>query len=57
VVPVTTASIDTSMNEASAALRDATQLFSPDPRPGVVIGYRVTNEIHNWPGQHTIGGL
>jgi hypothetical protein len=57
VVPVTTASIDTSMNEASAALRDATQLFSPDPQPDVVISYRVTNEIHNWPGQHMVGGL
>ncbi len=56
VVRASIASIDTSQDETIAELQNATQLFSPAPQPAVV-GYEVTDEVHNIVGQRSVGGL
>jgi hypothetical protein len=56
VVPLATSSIDDSRDETVAALTDALQLFGPAPTSSVV-GYRETEELHNWITQQTSGGL
>ncbi len=56
VVPVGTRSIDDSADETMASITDAAQLFAPAPTPNVV-GYQVMDELHNWAGQRTAGGI
>lgn len=47
VVPAAIASIDTSRDQDVADIRGASQLFAPDPVPGTVIAYTVTDELRN----------
>lgn len=56
VVPESTSSIDVTRDETQATLTSASQLFDPDPRP-TVVGYEVSDELHNRPGQRQPGGL
>ena len=56
VVPVGTASIDTSRDETVADVTSAMQLFNPGPT-SLVVGYTPTDEVANWVAQSTIGGL
>jgi hypothetical protein len=55
-VPAATSSIDDSSDETLAELVTATQLFDPAPTPNV-IGYQVTEQVHNRPGQQRAGAL
>jgi hypothetical protein len=45
VVPATTESIDTHRDQTRADHTNASQLFAPDPVPGVVLGYSVEPEV------------
>lgn len=56
VVPTSTSSIDVTRDETMATLTSASQLFAPNPQPAVV-GYEVTDELRNRPGQRQPGGL
>jgi hypothetical protein len=56
VVP-SIASIDTSRDDNVADLKDATQLFDPDPNPAVVIAVMATSDVRNCPQQRQAGGL
>ncbi len=56
VVPEATSSIDVTRDETMATLTSATQLFAPAPQ-ATVVGYEVTDELHNRPGQRQPGGL
>ncbi|HEY4239156.1 MAG TPA: hypothetical protein VGM88_05045 [Kofleriaceae bacterium] len=55
-IPSTIASIDTSQNDAVAALDDATQLFDPDPTADV-LAFQIGDTLHNRPGQQHEGAL
>ena len=55
-VPIGTRSIDDSADETMSSITDAAQLFAPGPTASVV-GFQITNELHNWAGQRTSGGL
>lgn len=50
-VPATYGSIDTSGDENVADFMAATDLFNPDPVPGNVVAYEVTDELWNCPQQ------
>lgn len=56
VVPVGTRSIDDSADDTMSSITDAAQLFAPGPTSNV-IGYQITDQLHNWAGQRTNGGL
>ncbi len=56
-VPTATASIDTSHDEAVADLRDASQLFDPDPVAGTVVAFDTTDDVRNCPLQRQAGSL
>jgi hypothetical protein len=56
-VAPSTASIDTSGNDAIADLKSALQLFDPDPVAGTVVGYETTDELRDMPMQRQPGGL
>lgn len=57
VVPAATASIDTHRDETMADLRDAAQLFDPDPVAGTVVAFTVTDEVRHCVLQRQAGGL
>jgi hypothetical protein len=46
-VPTNTASIDTSMDQAVADIKRATQLFAPGPVTGTVVAFQETDELRN----------
>ena len=52
----TTVSIDTTNDDASAAIKSATQLFAPGPVPGTVVAFDETDELSNCPQQKTVNG-
>jgi hypothetical protein len=52
----TTASIDTSRNDAIADVKAADQLFTPQPTV-TVVGYDMTDDLRNCPLQRAAGGL
>jgi hypothetical protein len=56
-VPAATESIDTHADETMAALRDAEQLFDPDPVAGTVVAYTITDEVRHCVFQREDGGL
>jgi hypothetical protein len=57
VVPMTVASIDTSLNANVADLKDAAQLFDPDPVAGTVLAVSSTDDLRDMPQQRQAGAL
>jgi len=51
VVPTSTGSIDTSHDDAVADLKDAAQLFDPNPVDGTVLAFSPTTDLRDCPRQ------
>lgn len=57
VPPLSVPLIDTSGDQLTSAIQDATDLFNPGPVPGNVIAFESTEILGNCPQQSTEGGL